>query len=183
MPGIVSNSQYKFSGFHSSECANYSLLTCNIMTEHLRAGWPRGRVLVPVGSRIFSSPHHPDQLWGPPSLLYKGHRRSFLLGGGGGKSQGVNLTTHLQPMLMSRKCGPIHPLTHMPSWHSAQLVKHRDNFTFYQHFTATYCLHCQSQCQWRRQQVHLKQWYASLRRLLPNLKTNYISQAINQEVI
>jgi hypothetical protein len=23
---------------------------------------------LPVGSRIFSSPCHPDQLWGPPSL-------------------------------------------------------------------------------------------------------------------
>jgi hypothetical protein len=29
-------------------------------------------VQVPVGSRIFSSPHHPDQLWGPPSLLSNG---------------------------------------------------------------------------------------------------------------
>jgi hypothetical protein len=23
----------------------------------------------PVGGRFFSSPHHPDQFWGPPSLL------------------------------------------------------------------------------------------------------------------
>jgi hypothetical protein len=27
------------------------------------------RVLVPLGSRIFISPYHPDRLWGPPSLL------------------------------------------------------------------------------------------------------------------
>jgi hypothetical protein len=26
-------------------------------------------VRVPVKSRIFSSPRHPDQIWGPPSLL------------------------------------------------------------------------------------------------------------------
>jgi hypothetical protein len=29
----------------------------------------RVRVRVPVGSRIFSSPHRPGGLWGPPSLL------------------------------------------------------------------------------------------------------------------
>jgi hypothetical protein len=29
----------------------------------------------------------------------------------------------------SRKRGSIHPLLHTPSWRSAQLVKHRDNFT------------------------------------------------------
>jgi hypothetical protein len=27
-------------------------------------------VRVPVGSRIFSSPRHPDRLWGPSNLLY-----------------------------------------------------------------------------------------------------------------
>jgi hypothetical protein len=31
-------------------------------------------VRVPVGSRIFSSPHHPDWLWGPPNLLPNGYR-------------------------------------------------------------------------------------------------------------
>jgi hypothetical protein len=29
-------------------------------------------VRIPVESRIFSSPHRPDRLWGPPSLLYNG---------------------------------------------------------------------------------------------------------------
>jgi hypothetical protein len=38
--------------------------------------------------------------------------------------------THLQLVLRSRKCGPIHPLPHTPSWHSASLVNHRD-FTFF----------------------------------------------------
>jgi hypothetical protein len=31
-------------------------------------------VRVPVGSRIFSSPHRPHQLWGPPNLLSNGYR-------------------------------------------------------------------------------------------------------------
>jgi hypothetical protein len=34
-------------------------------------------VRVPVGSRIFSSPRRPDELWGPPSLLSNGYRRLF----------------------------------------------------------------------------------------------------------
>jgi hypothetical protein len=35
---------------------------------------------VPVGSRIFSSPRHPDRLWGPSNLLYNGYWGLFLLG-------------------------------------------------------------------------------------------------------
>jgi hypothetical protein len=41
----------------------------------------------------------------------------------------MKLTTHLQLVPRSRKYGSIHPLPHMPSWRSAELVKHRDNFT------------------------------------------------------
>jgi hypothetical protein len=33
--------------------------------------------------------------------------------------RGVKLTTHLQLVPRSRKCGSIHPLPHMPSWRSA----------------------------------------------------------------
>jgi hypothetical protein len=33
--------------------------------------------------------------------------------------------------LFSLQCGSIHPLPHTPSWRSAYLVKHKDNFTFY----------------------------------------------------
>jgi hypothetical protein len=34
-------------------------------------------VRVPVGSRIFSSPCHPDWLWGPPSFLLNGYQGLF----------------------------------------------------------------------------------------------------------
>jgi hypothetical protein len=39
------------------------------------------------------------------------------------------MATHLQLVLRSRICGSIHPLPHTPSWPSAWLVRHRDNFT------------------------------------------------------
>jgi hypothetical protein len=34
-------------------------------------------VRLPVGSRIFSSPHRPDRLWGTSSLLSNGYRGLF----------------------------------------------------------------------------------------------------------
>jgi hypothetical protein len=37
-------------------------------------------VRVPVGSRIFSSPRHPDWLWGPPILPCIGYQGLFLWG-------------------------------------------------------------------------------------------------------
>jgi hypothetical protein len=42
--------------------------------------------------------------------------------------RGVKLTTHLQLVPRPRKRGSIHRLHHTPSWHSAYLIKHRDNF-------------------------------------------------------
>jgi hypothetical protein len=34
-------------------------------------------VRIPIGSRIFTSPHRPDRLWGLPNLLSNGYRRLF----------------------------------------------------------------------------------------------------------
>jgi hypothetical protein len=73
-------------------------------------------VRVPVGSRIFSSPRRPDRLWVPPNLLSSGYRGLFHRGWSG---RGVKLTTHLQLVLRSRKCGSIHPLPYTPSWRGA----------------------------------------------------------------
>jgi hypothetical protein len=43
----------------------------------------------------------------------------------------MKLTTHFQLALRSRKFGSIYPLPHTPSWRSAYLVKHGDNFIFF----------------------------------------------------
>jgi hypothetical protein len=42
----------------------------------------------------------------------------------------VKLTIHLRQVTRFRKRGFINPLPHTPSWRSALLVKHKDNFTF-----------------------------------------------------
>jgi hypothetical protein len=68
-------------------------------------------VRVPVGSWIFSSPRRPDRLWDHPA--------SYPMGPGGPSSRGVKLTTHLQLVPRSSKCGSIHPLPHTPSWRNA----------------------------------------------------------------
>jgi hypothetical protein len=80
-------------------------------------------VWILIGSRIFSmssrqtlGPTQPGIQWVP--------------GGRGYSGRGMNLTTHLQLVMTPRQFGSIPPLPHTPWWHSAWLVKHKDNFTF-----------------------------------------------------
>jgi hypothetical protein len=44
----------------------------NILKATEETGIWNSGVQVPVGARFFSSPRHPDQFWGPPSLLSNG---------------------------------------------------------------------------------------------------------------
>jgi hypothetical protein len=74
-------------------------------------------VRVPVGSRIFASPHRPYRFWGPPSLLSNEYPWLF--------RPGVNWlgreADHLPPSSVprSRKRGSLYPLPHTPPWRSA----------------------------------------------------------------
>jgi hypothetical protein len=43
----------------------------------------------------------------------------------------MKLATPFQLMLKSRKRGSTDPLPHTSSWHTAYLVKHRDNFIYF----------------------------------------------------
>jgi hypothetical protein len=81
---------------------------------------------VQVGSRILFSPRRPDRpfiQWVPvfPGVKWPGLEAE-------------------QRVPRSRKCGSIHPLPHTPSWRSAELVKHRDNFYFNLDYTQLQCI-------------------------------------------
>jgi hypothetical protein len=80
-------------------------------------GWTAG-VRFPAGARPFSSPQSPDELWGPPSLLYNGYPGRF--GRGGGVKRPGREADHAPPYSAEVKNGgTIIPLPHMSSWHSA----------------------------------------------------------------
>jgi hypothetical protein len=86
-----------------------------IATSYGLDDWGIG-VRVSLRARFLSSPQHP---------AYNGYRGLFPRMQRG---RCVKLTAHLQLVPRSRKRGSIHPLPHTPSWRSAYLVKHRDNF-------------------------------------------------------
>jgi hypothetical protein len=94
----------------------------------LWAGRPRGRSSSPsrvknfhfsTSSRPALGPTQPPIQWVPVALStgVKRPRRE---------------TDHSPPTIAEvKKCGIIHPVRHTPWWHSAYLVKHRANYTFY----------------------------------------------------
>jgi hypothetical protein len=51
------------------------------------------------GNRFFSTPQHPDRLWGTLSLLYNGYQRLFSWDE---NSQAMKLITHLHLVSVSR---------------------------------------------------------------------------------
>jgi hypothetical protein len=79
------------------------------------------QVLVRVRARFTASPHCPGLLWGPPSLLSNVYWCSF--------SEAKAAGAWNCPLTSSYYWipGSVHPLPHMPSWHSA----YRDNLTIY----------------------------------------------------
>jgi hypothetical protein len=82
-------------------------------------------VRAPVGSRILCFPQRPDRLWHQPNVLSDGYRGLFP----GGKAAGA-WSCHSSPTSAEVKKMWIYISTrHTPSWRSAQLVKHRNNFT------------------------------------------------------
>jgi hypothetical protein len=73
--------------------------------------------------RSSSSPQHPDQVWGPPSLLSNGDWGLFPRGW---SVRGVKLNNYLHLVPGLRIRGSIHPLPHTSQWRGPQLIKHRD---------------------------------------------------------
>jgi hypothetical protein len=85
-------------------------------SDWLLAGRLRVRSLVLVEARIFSSPCHPEQFWGPPSLLSNRYQGPFPQGRSG---RGMKFD-HSPPTSTKVKCRWIYTsLPHMSSWHSA----------------------------------------------------------------
>jgi len=89
-------------------------------------GWVIGGLSPGRGWEFFSTSLHPDQLWGPLSLLSNDYQGSFNMGKRG---QGVKLTAHLH-LVQGQECMEVY--LHSPnvsSWHDQ--LKHRDEFAFY----------------------------------------------------
>jgi hypothetical protein len=97
-------------------------------SDWLRARRPRSRSSSPGRGKIFLLSTSSRPALGSPRLLSNEYRGFFPRGYSG---RGVKLTTHLQLVPRPRICGSIHSLPYTSSWRNAQLVEHRENFTFY----------------------------------------------------
>jgi hypothetical protein len=82
-------------------------------------------VRIPVESRIFSSPHRPDRLWGPLSLLSYGYRGLFPQGLKRSGREADN-----SPPANAEVNKNLDLYIHLPIILYG-VVKNRDNFTFY----------------------------------------------------
>jgi hypothetical protein len=88
-----------------------------------RSGWPG--FYFQQGQGFFSLPPHPDQLWGPPSLLFNEYQGLFLWG----VKQPGHEADHstLSSAKVKNACSYTSTPPYIMVW---CLVKHRDNFTF-----------------------------------------------------
>jgi hypothetical protein len=73
---ICSSSEQMMEQYFKTDDNQHNDSSVGIATSYGLEGRGVG-VRVPVWSRIFSSPHRPNRLWGPPNLLSNGYRGSF----------------------------------------------------------------------------------------------------------
>jgi hypothetical protein len=117
---LISRGHFQFSKPKRSDWASVSEVRDNITEVGVAQSiqWlsceleDRGSIRA-RGEIFFSSPPHPDRLWGPPNLLWNGYKGLFPRGFSG---RGVKLTTHLHLVPRLRLHGVIPPLTFTSSW-------------------------------------------------------------------
>jgi hypothetical protein len=117
---LLNNVSSSFTAVSSARCGStVGIATDCELDDH------RVRVPVPVTSRIFTSPYHPDRFWGSPVSCPVGIWGSYP---GGSSGRNLKLSTHVQQCrgqeaLLSTSDPPYVFM----AW---CLVKHRDYFTF-----------------------------------------------------
>jgi hypothetical protein len=136
---------------HVKQPDTTGVYTLCIFYYWLRAEWSRGRSSSPgrVKNFLFSTSSgpflgstQPPVQW-IPGALSPGVKR---------QGREADHSPPIKPRL--RKRGSIHPLPHTPSWSSAQLLKHRFNFTFF-----TFLYRRRRTLNWIRIYICLKAWY------------------------